>query len=67
MTLEEAKKKAYDIYMTQLGAMNNMIDDPSMLRSCGYKTLEDYLKAAVKYTYKEVNKVFDEYDRTNPS
>jgi len=66
MTLDEAKKRAYEIYMTQLNAMADMIDHPEQLRACGYKTLEDYLKATVKYTHKEVNKVFTAYERLNP-
>lgn len=66
MTLEEAKKKVYDIYMTQIGAMNNMIDNPDQLRACGYKTMEQYLVAAVKHTHKEAEKVFKAYERANP-
>lgn len=66
MTLEEAKKQAYETYMMQLNMMNDMIDHPEQLRSCGYKTLEDYLKSAVKHTHKEIEKIFVQYEKSNP-
>ena len=66
MTLDEAKTKVYEIYMTQISAMNDMIEHPEDLRACGYKTMEQYLITIVKYTHKNAERIFREYERTNP-
>ena len=66
MTLDEAKKKAYDIMQSHMHAMRDVINDPSQLQTNGHKTLESFLRSRVLYVCKETDKIFKEYERTNP-
>lgn len=69
MTLEEAKKKAYEIYMTQVNMMQSVVTDPDRersLRNCGHKTLESFLVSTLAHCHKEVDKVFRQYEKENP-
>lgn len=66
MTLEEAKTKAYDKYMSRVHQMRDLIEDPTQLRSCGYKTLEEALTKLTLNCCKEVDAIFAQYERDNP-
>lgn len=66
MNLEESKKAAYDVMLSHLHAMRDVIEDPSQLQSNGHKTLESFLKSRVLYVCKLTDKIFRDYERDNP-
>ena len=66
MTLQELKEQSYGIYMSRVHMMRDLIEDPSDLRYCGYKTLEDALTKITLGIVKDVEKLNVQYEKDNP-
>lgn len=66
MTLEEMKIKVFEKYQSRMHMMRDLIEDPSQLRSCGYKTLEEALTKICLSANREADAIMKQYERDNP-